>query len=204
MPIQVSSDQVIALYFAQSPLSEFRTKRPGDLKKHYSKDHNEEIQIARRSRRTAVEIVVKPLAAIRDVHNYDPVQVTCASPVVVPPTPVELAVQDRFAEQMSLFQTSYKVRPSLLIQTSLLKYVDQTTFQDLPPFDWLNSHIDSSPSLSPISISASSTPPDLTPFGSPGWFMGGSYSSKSPLLPTSDFLSPMHWPAEWETFTFGI
>lgn len=205
MRIQVSSDQVIAMYFAQSPLSEFRTKRPGDLTKHYSNRHKQHIKIPRRPRRTDVEIVVKPLVVTQELDNCNSVHVTCASPVLIAPTTVELAVQDRFAEQVSMFQTSYKVCTSLPIQTSVLKYVDQTPLQDLPSFDWLTSHIDGSPSPSPLSISTSSTPSDSvsTPFDSPGWFMGAFGLSEPHLLPLSDPLSPMYWP-QWDTFTFGI
>src|SRR5258706_2148847 len=82
-----------------------------------------------------------------------------------------------------------------------LKLPDQTIWQDLPSFDWPNSQIDSSLSPSPISTSASSTPPDSTPFDSTDWFMGALALSKS--APSRPF-SPMHWPAEWEAFTFGI
>ena len=193
------------MHFAQSPLSEFRTKRPGDLRKHYLRRHNEIIVIPRRRRRTDAEIVVKPLVVTQELDNYNSVHVTCASPVVIAPTPVELAVQDRFAEQVLAFQTSYKVCTSLSIQTSVLKYVDQPTLQDFPSFDWLTPHVGGSPSPSPISISTSSTPSDSvsTPFDSPGWFMGGFGLSESHLLPPSDPWSPMHWP-QWDTFTFGI
>jgi len=115
MPIQVSSDGVITMYFAQPSLSVFRTKRPGDLRKHCLKLHDETIVIPRRSRRTDIEIVVKLPVVTQDLDNYNSIHVTCASPVMIAPTTAELAVQDRFIEQVSMFQTSYKVCTSIPI-----------------------------------------------------------------------------------------
>lgn len=192
------------MYFAQLPSLVSRTKRPGDLRKHCLKLHDEIIAIPRRPRRTDVEIVVKLPVVTQELDNYNSAHVTCASSVMDAPTAAELAVQDRFIEQMSMFQSSYKVCTSPPIQTSPLKFTDQTTWQDLPSFDWLNSQIDSSASPSPISTTASSTPVDSAPFGSPDWLMGALGSSKSHLLAPPGPLSPMHWPVEWEAFTFGI
>ncbi len=109
MPIQVSSDWVIAMYFAQPLLSVFRTKRPGDLRKHCLKLHDETIVIPRRPRRTDVEIVVKLPIVTQDLDNYKSAHVTC-------PTTAELAVQNRFIEQMSMFQSSCKVCASLPVK----------------------------------------------------------------------------------------
>ena len=187
------------MYFAQLPSLVSRTKRPGDLRKHCLKVHDETIVIPRRARRTDVEIVVKLPVVTQQLDNYNSAHVACTSPVMIAPTTAELAVQDRFIEQMSMFQSSCKVCTRLPIQTSPLKLADQTTWQDLPSFDWLNST-----SPSPISTSASSTPADSTPFDSPDWFMGTLGSSKSHLLAPSDPLNPMHWPTGWEAFTFGI
>lgn len=186
------------MYFAQPPLSVCRTKRPGDLRKHCLKLHDETIVIPRRSRRTDIEIVVKLPVVTQDLDNYNSAHVTCASPVMIAPTTAELAVQDRFIEQVPMWQTSYKVCTNLPIHMSLLKLAGQTTWQDLPSFDWLNYQIDSSLSPSPISTSASSTPSGSTPLDSPDWLMGALDLSKSHPL------SPMHWPIEWEAFTFGI
>ena len=115
MPIQVSSDGVIAMCFAQPPSSIFRTKRPGDLRKHCLRLHDETIVIPRRSRRTDIEIVVKLPVVTQDLDNYNSTHVTSASPMIIAPTTAELAVQDQFMEQVSMLQTSFKVCTSLPI-----------------------------------------------------------------------------------------
>ena len=79
------------------------------------KVHDEKIIIPRRPRRTAADIVVKSPIVTQLLDNYIFNSVSFAPPVVIAPKPDEAVQQDRFAEHVSVCQTSYQVCTSLPI-----------------------------------------------------------------------------------------
>ena len=172
------------------------------------KRHGETIVIPRRPRRTDAEIVVKPPVFIQGFDSHNSNSVAFVPPVMTVPWLVELAQQDRLAEQMSVCQAPYQVCVSPPTQISALKRANQITSQDFLSLDWFNSQLDRSPSLSPINTSASLTPTDSgvsTLFDPSDWFMGTLGLSKFPsLTPSADPLSAVPYSGEWDTFTFGI